>query len=137
MAFAADATRLERDPLMKRISQSSENMPVLQSTLAPKPVSTRVDAKVRQLKDSLQRGALIQSLAPENEVQAALAIDASLLHAAATNVLDRLGPSGGDRRLVMLETYYRIKRGNTQVIRVEKLEVQASGQALVGSLQRT
>jgi len=96
--------------------------------------------------------ALIQGLAPENEVQAALAVDAACLHAAATNVLDRLGPGGGDRRLVMLataatrlerafhsalETYYRIKRGNTQVIRVEKLEVQAGGQALVGSLQRT
>lgn len=207
MAYPADATGYEKEPLMKRIPQSSENMPVPQSVLAPRPVPTRVEARVRQREGSLQRVAeplagdretwcrsiqealgttsphfaeaclqrligactlpnepvtrstglsaalaLIQSLAPENEVQAALAVDAACLHAAAANVLDRLGPGGGDRRLVMLttaaarlerafhsalETYYRIKRGNTQVIRVEKLEVQAGGQALVGALQRT
>ena len=35
-----------------------------------------------------------------------------------------------------LESYYRIKRGNTQVIRVEKLEVQPGGQAVVGTVQK-
>jgi hypothetical protein len=30
-----------------------------------------------------------------------------------------------------LDTYYRLKRGNTQVIRVEKLEVQPAGRQLL------
>lgn len=55
MAYPADAMRFERVSLMKRISQSSVNMPVPQSLLAPGPVTTRVDAKVRQLEGSLQR----------------------------------------------------------------------------------
>ncbi len=95
--------------------------------------------------------ALVQSLEPENEAQAALAINAACLHAASANVMSRLSTGGGDRRVVMLataasrlerafhnalDTYYRLKRGHTQVIRVEKLEVQPGGQALVGTMQR-
>ncbi len=96
--------------------------------------------------------ALVQSLEPENEAQAALAINAACLHAASANVMSRLSTGGGDRRVVMLataasrlerafhnalETYDRLKRGRTQVIRVEKLEVQPGGQALVGTMQRS
>jgi hypothetical protein len=57
----------------------------------------------------------------------------------------------GERRIVVLataasrlsrafdhavETYHRIKRGNMQVIRIEKVEVQPGAQAFVGNLQR-
>lgn len=95
--------------------------------------------------------ALVHSLEPENEAQAALAINAACLHAASANVMSRLSTGAGDRRVVMLataasrlerafhnalETYYRLKRGHTQVIRVEKLEVQSGGQALVGNVCR-
>jgi hypothetical protein len=79
-----------------------------------------------------------------------LAIDVACLHAASSNVLARLFPVCGDRRMVVLanaaarleqafhgavETFYRVKRGNRQVIRVEKVEVQAGAQAIVGSVE--
>ena len=65
--------------------------------------------------------------------------------------MSRLVSIGGERRVVALATaasrlsrafhdalekYYRLKRGATQVIRVEKLEARPGGQALVGALQR-
>ena len=95
--------------------------------------------------------AFIQGLEPENEAQAALAVNAACLYAASANVLSHLNTLGGERRVVALATaasrlsrafhnalekYSRLKRGNTQVIRVEKLEVQPGGQALVGTLQQ-
>ena len=95
--------------------------------------------------------ALIQGLGPEDEAQAALAVNAACLHAACTNVLSRLQPGGGDRRVVYLatavarlerafqgavETFYRVKRGHTQVIRVEKIEIQPGAQAIVGPVSR-
>jgi len=95
--------------------------------------------------------ALVQSLKPENEAQAASAMDAACLHAASANVMSRLSTGGGDRRIVMLaiaasrlerafhnalDTYCRIKRGNTQILRVDKLEVQPSRQAVIGNVQK-
>jgi hypothetical protein len=95
--------------------------------------------------------AFVQSLEPENEAQAALAANAACLYAASANVMSRMSNIGGERRIVVLATaasrlsrafhdaleeYYRLKRGNTQVIRVETLEVQPGGQALGGTLQR-
>ena len=111
--------------------------------LPGEPVSTTVSVSAAL--------ALVQSLEPENEAQAALAINAACLHAASANVMSRLSTGGADRRVVMLatatsrlerafhnalDTYYRLKRGHTQVIRVEKLEVQPGGQAVVGSVQK-
>ena len=73
-------------------------------------------------------------------------------HAASTNVMSRLRAFHGERRIVVLataaarlsrafdhalETYYRLKRGNTQVIRIEKVEVQPGAQAFVGNLHRS
>ena len=43
--------------------------------------------------------ALVQGLEPENEAQAALAINAACLHAASANVMSRLSTGGGDRRV--------------------------------------
>ena len=104
-------------------------------------------ASTRSLSAAL---ALVQSMEPENEIQAALAVSAACLHAASTNVLSRLNTLGGERRVVSLataaarlerafhsavETYYRTKRGNTQVIRVEKVEVQPGANAIIGQVQ--
>jgi hypothetical protein len=95
--------------------------------------------------------AFVESMEPENEVQAALAVNAACLQAASTNLLSRIPKSMGERsapRLAAaiarlersfhsaLETYYKLKRGNTQVIRVEKLEIQAGAQAIVGNVSR-
>ena len=89
---------------------------------------------------------LIAGLAPENEAQAALAVHVACLHLAALNVIGRM--NGVLERNVVamanaaaklerafqsgLETYYRIKRGSTQIVRVEHIEVQAGAQAVIG-----
>jgi hypothetical protein len=95
--------------------------------------------------------ALVESLEPENEAQAALAVNIACLHAASINLLSRFNSHGPERSAVRLataaarlerafhgalETYYKLKRGNTQVIRVEKLEIQAGAQAIVGNVSR-
>ena len=95
--------------------------------------------------------ALIESMEPENEVQAALAVNAACIHAASTNMMSRFCSGGPERSTVRLataaarlerafhsalETYYKLKRGNTQVIRVEKLEIQPGAQAIVGNVSR-
>jgi hypothetical protein len=93
----------------------------------------------------------VQSLEPENEAQAALAIQVACLHAASTNVMSRSSALHGERRIVVLatasrpsrafdhalETDDRLKRGNTQVIRIEEVEVQPGAQAFVGNLPRS
>jgi hypothetical protein len=35
-----------------------------------------------------------------------------------------------------IETYYRIKRGATQVVRIERVEVQSGAQAVIGTVAR-
>jgi hypothetical protein len=95
--------------------------------------------------------ALVQAMEPENELQAALAVDAACFHAAAQNLLSRIQSHGGDRKLASaassaarlerafhsaVETFYKVKRGNTQVIRVEKIEVGPGGQAMIGQVIR-
>jgi hypothetical protein len=89
---------------------------------------------------------LIASLQPENEVQAAVAVHIACLHTATINVLKRMHDVG-ERNMVAvaaataklelafqgaMETFYRIKRGASQVIRIEKVEVQSGGKAVVG-----
>lgn len=71
-------------------------------------------------------------MAPENEVQAALAVDAACLHAAAGNVLARMALSSMESRTAVasnataklqrafhsaIHTFERLKHGNKQVIR--------------------
>jgi hypothetical protein len=93
---------------------------------------------------------LIASLQPENEVQAAVAVHIACLHTATINVLKRMHDVG-ERNMVAvaaataklelafqgaMETFYRIKRGASQVIRIEKVEVQSGGKAVVGFVDR-
>jgi hypothetical protein len=91
---------------------------------------------------------LIASLEPENEVQAALAV--SCLHTASLNVLSRTHGIGERNMIAMatacakleralhsaIETYYRMKRGVTQIVRVERVEVQPGAQAVIGVVAR-
>lgn len=93
--------------------------------------------------------AMIEAMQPDNELQAALAVDAACLHAAATNILSRIRSHDGERRLTYaanaatklerafhsaVEVFYKVKRGNVQTIRVEKLVVESGGQAMVGQV---
>jgi hypothetical protein len=93
---------------------------------------------------------LIASLEPENEAQAALAVHVACLHTASLNVLSRT-PSIGERNMIAMatacaklehafhsaiETYYRVKRGVTQIVRVERVELQPGAQAVIGVVAR-
>jgi Zn-dependent alcohol dehydrogenase len=90
--------------------------------------------------------ALISSLAPQNEVQAALAVHIACLHMASLRVLARM-PLNGENKIVAMATaaykldrafqegidrYYRLQRGAVQIVRIERVEVQAGAQAVVG-----
>jgi hypothetical protein len=95
--------------------------------------------------------ALIESLHPENEIQAAVAVHIACLDAAARNMLSRVSSHGMERRITMaanaaaklerafsakINTYHRLKHGNQQVIRIEKVVVEAGAQAVVGQVVR-
>ncbi|MET4841926.1 hypothetical protein [Bradyrhizobium japonicum] len=98
--------------------------------------------------------AFIEAAEPRNEVEAALAVQAGCTHAVAMAVLSRAGGAyGGDRHVALMaaasarllrafatqvEVMRRLRNGNTQVIRVEKIEVSDTAQAVIGniSLQR-
>jgi hypothetical protein len=89
---------------------------------------------------------LIASLKPENEAQSALTVHVACLHTASLNVLMRMHDVGERNTVAVaaaaakpelafhdaIETFYRIKRGASQVIRIEKVEVQSGGKAVVG-----
>lgn len=92
--------------------------------------------------------AFIRSLEPENEAQAALAVQLAALHSASMNVLSRIHNVGERNMITMasagaklerafqsgLETYFRLKRGVHQVVRIERVEVREGGQAVIGLL---
>lgn len=89
---------------------------------------------------------VIASLQPENEAQACLAIHIACLHAASLNVLSRM--HGCTERNIIalataaaklerayhkaLELYHRLKHGVTQIVRVERVNIQSGAQAIVG-----
>jgi hypothetical protein len=98
--------------------------------------------------------AFIEAAEPKNEIEAALAIQMACTHAVAMAVLSRAGGAyGGDRHVALMaaagakllrafatqvEAMRRLRNGCTQVIRVEKIEVSDTAQAVIGnvSLQR-
>ncbi|MEY9634162.1 hypothetical protein ABIF66_002391 [Bradyrhizobium japonicum] len=98
--------------------------------------------------------AFIEATEPKNEIEAALAIQMACTHAVAMAVLSRAGGAyGGDRHVALMaaasarllrafatqvEAMRRLRNGGTQLIRVEKIEVSDTAQAVIGniSLQR-
>jgi hypothetical protein len=95
--------------------------------------------------------AFIEGFAPQNEVEAALAIQMACTHLATMSVLGRLGPAGGteDRacrfataaaRLVrayttQFEAYRRLRHGGDQYVRVEHVHINEGGQAVIGNVR--
>ena len=89
---------------------------------------------------------LVASLKPENEAQAAMAIHVACLHCASLNVLARLHGVTERHTIAMataaaklerafqlaLETYQKLRTGAHQVVRIERVEVQAGAQAVIG-----
>ena len=95
--------------------------------------------------------AIIESLEPKNEIEAALAVEVACLQAACGNLLARLLWAHQDRPMTAaanavakleralhsaIRTYMLLKHGNTQVIRIERLEIQGGAQAVVGQFVR-
>jgi hypothetical protein len=92
---------------------------------------------------------LIEALAPENEVQASVAVHIACVDAASGNLLARMARDIGPVSITvrssafakleraytsLLGLYHRQKHGNRQVIRIEKVEIQAGSQAIVGQV---
>lgn len=94
--------------------------------------------------------AFIEAAEPKNEMEAALAIQMACTHAVAMAVLSRAGGAyGGDRHVSLMasasarllnafanqvETLRRLRNGGTQVIRVERIEVSDTAQAIIGNI---
>jgi hypothetical protein len=94
--------------------------------------------------------AFIEGVGPKNEMEAALAIQMACTHAVTMAVMSRAGGAyGGDRHVATMasasarllnafanqvETMRRLRNGGTQVIRVERIEVSDSAQAIIGNI---
>ncbi len=95
--------------------------------------------------------ALIEGVAPKNEIEGALAIQMACSHSAALSVLARFrGGGGGEGRVVALataaarlqrafsvqvETLRRLRHGGDQYVRVEHVHVNDGGQAIIGNVK--
>jgi hypothetical protein len=94
--------------------------------------------------------AFVEAPEPRNEIEAALAIQMACTHAVTMAVLSRAGGAyGGDRHVAImasagarllkafaaqLKTMRRLRNGGTQVIRVERIEVSETAQAIIGNI---
>lgn len=95
--------------------------------------------------------ALIEGVAPKNEIEGALAIQMACSHSAALSVLARFrGGGGSEGRVVALataaarlqrafsvqvETLRRLRHGGNQYVRVEHVNVNEGGQAIIGNVK--
>ena len=86
---------------------------------------------------------------PSNEVEASAAIHVACLHASSLNVLARtidvgsfsiqtyanaaVKLEGAYQRA--LEGYHRLKNGTTQVVRIERVNIEAGAQAVIGAVR--
>jgi hypothetical protein len=94
--------------------------------------------------------AFIEAAEPRNEIEAALAIQMACTHAVTMAVLSRAGGAyGGYRHVAIMasaaarlrkafaaqvETMRRLRNGGTQIIRVERIEVSDTAQAVIGNI---
>jgi hypothetical protein len=94
--------------------------------------------------------AMIEGFAPQNEVEAALAVQMACTHIATMSVMARLGPGGGpEDRAVRLastaarllrafstqfEAYRRLRHGGDQFVRVEHVHINEGAQAVIGNV---
>jgi hypothetical protein len=95
--------------------------------------------------------AQIEGFAPQNEVEAALAVQMACTHAAAMSILAKFengqGPVQQTVRLAsavarllrafttQFEAYRRLRRGGDQYVRVEHVHISEGGQAVIGNVQ--
>jgi hypothetical protein len=94
--------------------------------------------------------ALIEGFSPQNEVEAALAVQMSCTHIATMSVLARLGGGGPEDRSARLtsaaarlmrafstqfEAYRRLRHGGDQYVRVEHVHINEGAQAVIGNVR--
>jgi hypothetical protein len=95
--------------------------------------------------------AFIEGAEPKNEIEAALAIQMACTHAVVMAVLSRAGGAyGGGRNVALMvsagakllrafsaqvETMRRLRNGGTQIIRIERIEVCDTAQAVIGNIK--
>jgi hypothetical protein len=93
---------------------------------------------------------LIENAKPRDEMECALVIQMACTHSAAMAVVGRIGGGhGSDRHVAMMasavsrlmrtyaiqvETLRRLRNGGSQLIRIERVEVSNSGQAIIGNV---
>jgi hypothetical protein len=93
---------------------------------------------------------MIEGFAPQNEVEAALAMQMGCTHLATMSVLGRLGPAAGTEahacrfaaaaaRLtraftLQFEAYRRLRHGGDQYVRVEHVHINEGAQAVIGNV---
>jgi hypothetical protein len=94
--------------------------------------------------------ALIEGVAPRNEIEGAIAVQMACTHAAALSVLARFRGGGGTEHRVaalasaaarllkaysvQVETLRRLRHGGDQHVRVEHVHVNEGGQAVIGNV---
>jgi hypothetical protein len=94
--------------------------------------------------------AFIEAAEPKNKMEAALVIQMACTRAVTMAVMSRAGGAfGGDRHVAMMasagtrllnaftsqvETMRRLRSGGAQVIRVERIEVSDTAQAIIGNI---
>ena len=92
--------------------------------------------------------ALIQAVAPQNEMEAALAVQMACTHAVAVAALSRTGAAGPETVSVysnvavvlmrsyaaQLETLGRLRRGGPQRVQVDHLHINDEGRAVIGTV---
>lgn len=96
--------------------------------------------------------AMIEAVAPRDEIEGALAVQMACTHSAAMVVLSSLGGGGGSERrtpalasaaarllkayAMQVEVLRRLRHGGSQCVRVEHVHIHEGGQAVVGNLSR-
>jgi hypothetical protein len=96
---------------------------------------------------------VIESEQPRNETKCAIVVQMACVHAATMAVLGRLGGGhGGDHHVlaaataasrlsrsfaILVETLRRLRNGGSQVIRIERVEVNEGGQAVIGNVKHS
>ena len=96
--------------------------------------------------------AMIEAAAPKNEIEGALAVQMACTHAAAMAVLARMDATlGSERRIaafgstaarllrayaMQMEVLRRLRQGGHQYIRIEHVNINDGGQAVIGNLRK-
>ena len=96
--------------------------------------------------------AIVEAAAPRDEIEGALAVQMSCAHAAAMSVLGKMDSGFGTERRIaafgstaarlmkvftlQVEVLRRLRNGSQQFMRVEHVQINAGGQAIIGNVKK-